>query len=51
MSTPTFTWPSFGVGGIIALLVLIVVIVLAVLGRIPTLEALLFGGLALSRLC
>jgi hypothetical protein len=42
--------PPWSIGSIIAICVLIVVIVLAVIGRIPTLEALLFGGLALARL-
>lgn len=39
-----------GLGGIIAVIVLILVIVLFFIGKMPALEALLFGALAVARL-
>jgi hypothetical protein len=45
-----YQFPPFGLGSLLALLILIVVIVLAVIGRIPALDAILIGGLALARL-
>lgn len=47
---PEISWPSWGLGAILAIIVLILVIVLAVIGKMPGLEALLFGLLALARL-
>ena len=41
---------AWGLGGILALIILILCIVLAVIGKLPVLEALLIGGLALARL-
>jgi len=44
------TFPPLTLGVVIALVVLLLVILLSVLGRIPVLEAGLFGGLAIARL-
>jgi predicted membrane channel-forming protein YqfA (hemolysin III family) len=44
------TIKSWGLGAILAIVVLILVIVLAVIGKMPALEAVLFGMLALARL-
>ena len=43
-------WPGWSLGTLIAIVVLLLVIVLAVIGKMPMLEALLFGLLALARL-
>jgi hypothetical protein len=43
-------FPPITLGSILALVVLVLVVVLAVIGKMPGLEALLFGLLALARL-
>lgn len=44
------TRPYLSIGWVIALIVLVVVVILAFIGQMDNKEALLLGGLALSRL-
>jgi hypothetical protein len=47
----TLQFPPWSIGSVIAVIVLVLVILLAILGRMPVLEAGLFGALAAARLC